>query len=129
VSDASQEADGRCSVSRWRLAVRESSGRAIVTLLDGDKNAGVINVSLQDYESLCRTIMSAFTKTTSATLAKFMNDRLWADAQRACREDVEEAMRRLLEFGWTPEYLKKFVLEMTITLAGEILSVLPEKVT
>jgi len=113
---------------RWKITVRDDNGRAIISMLDGNKVVGVANIAVHEYDKLCRTVMSAFTSSTNAVLLGLVQNELWQRAQRGAEEDAEVAKRRLLELGWNNETIKQFVVEMTMTLAGEMLSRLPEHV-
>ena len=116
-------------MNRWKITVRDDNGRAIISMLDGDKVVGVANIPVHEYDKLCRAVMGAFTSATRTILLESVQNELWQRAQRGADENVEVAKRRLLDSGWNKETINQFVVEMTMKLAGEMLSRLPEHVT
>jgi len=116
-------------MSRWRLTAHESSGRAMITLNDNGRPVGVFNISIADYENLCRTAMSGLNKIVQKELFARLHEELWHRAQRASHENAEEAQKKLLELGWKLEDIEAFVNNMVIQIAGELLTKLQEHVT
>lgn len=114
-------------MSRWKVTVKESSGRALITLRDRNQTAGVVNISASDYESLCNSFMTGFIKIAKTKLVAKLNEKLWQDAQRRCDEDAEAAMKMLTAWGWNSESINRLADEMVIKLAEELISNMPEQ--
>lgn len=112
-------------MSRWRLTARDDRGRAVVTVLDNERPVGVVNISVRDYEELCKKMMSELASLVNISVYESMNDSLWQMAQRAAHEDAELAKTRLMEIGWSQDAIKKFATEVTIKIAGELLKMMP----
>jgi len=106
--------------------MREDGPRVILTLSYGSRVLGMISVSRSEYEQLCRFVMSTFVKMVGDELSRKMQEKLWQDAQRACREDADAAKQRLLDFGWSLDGIRSFAHEMTLHLAERLLGELPE---
>src|SRR5882762_5672073 len=107
---------------RWRLTVHESSGRALITLLDVDRPVGVFNVSVSDYEGICKILMNKFAHVLQNTLFQDLHKELWQRAQRASHEDHETAIKKLIELGWSLDNIKEFVNNITVSIVGTLLS-------
>lgn len=116
-------------MSQWRLSVRESSGRAIVTLFNGEYAVGVFNMSAQQYEQLNALLMSKFARMAHEVLFKAIHDELWQRAQRAAHEDTEQAKKHLLALGWSQDAIDKLARDLVMSLSSEILTMIQEQIT
>ena len=112
-------------MSQWQLSVREEGMRVALQLGCGSRALGMVNMSRAEYDTLCRFVMSTFMKMVSEELFARMQEKLWQDAQRACREDPEAAKKWLLDFGWSQDTIRSFTHEMTLHLAERLLGELP----
>lgn len=116
-------------MGRWRLTMRESSDRAVITLVDGEHPVGVFNMSAQRYEQLCSILMSAFIKIAQKIVFETMNTELWQRAQRASHEDADQAMKLLLSLGLSQQVITDVSNDTVLKIAGELLNRLPEHVS
>jgi hypothetical protein len=114
-------------MGQWRLTTREDGpARVMLMLAYGSRTLGVVNMSRGEYDSLCRFVMSNFVAMVGQELFDKVQQKLWQDAQRACREDAELAKQRLIDFGWSFDGIKSFAHQMTLHLAERLLGELPE---
>lgn len=116
-------------MGRWRLTVREEQGRALLALSDRGVVVGTANVSHDDYRGLCRAVAAGVMNHIRTSMFKTLQDRLWSDAQSVCLNNVDDAKRWLISFGWNAEKINNYVSEMVVAVAKSLLNALPESVT
>jgi hypothetical protein len=120
--------------SPWRVAVRNDDSRAVVTLMCANKVHAVLNLSWREYESLTTDLMKFVVSAAAESIKVRLGQLLWQNAQRdAVWNDAStpgstplEAMRGLLEAGWTPDRVKNVGGQLASFVAEALMRVLPK---
>lgn len=112
-------------MTRWRLSVRDDSGRARVTLWDGSNAVGVINMSWADYKSAMLELVKSAMAQLNSILETHLGELVWRDAQTAAGNSTDEAMSRLASIGWTADTVRRAAKELTQHVAVKLLGRLP----
>ena len=121
-------------MSKFRLSVDDSQGRARITLIDNRTNetVGVANISWPDYKDLLRDATHAVLRTIRASLKTALGTRIWQDANTIAAQEGtgdpegEKAKRLLEDFGWNMKKIDTYADELARVTTQSLTNFVPE---